>query len=85
MSKKEKTLDGDKDKVLSEISNKLDTIIRLLGHQVSSQHETLETKASVLNSIGLTSGEIAKVCGTTPGTISVRLAEAKKKRKTGKK
>lgn len=60
---------------------KLDTIIKLLGHQVAVSHETLETKAVVLNSLGLQPSDIATICGTTPGTISVRLAEAKKRGK----
>jgi DNA-directed RNA polymerase specialized sigma24 family protein len=61
------------------ILEKLDTLIKLLGHQVAASHETIETKAVVLSSLGLQSADIAKICGTTPGTISVRLAEAKKK------
>jgi CRP-like cAMP-binding protein len=63
------------------ILEKLDTLIKLLGHQVAVSHETLETKAVVLSSLGLQPAEIANICGTTPGTISVRLAEAKKKGK----
>ena len=63
------------------ILEKLDTVIKLLGHQVAASHETLETKAVVLNTLGLQPADIAVICGTTPGTISVRLAEAKKKGK----
>lgn len=63
------------------ILEKLDTLIKLLGHQVAVRHETLGTKAVVLSSLGLQTADIAKICGTTPGTVSVRLAEAKKKGK----
>ena len=85
MSKKTKKTGTGDSQVFDELSNKLDTIIRLLGHQVSMQHETMETKATVLSSMGLTPVEIAKICGTTAGTVSVRLAEAKKKKKKRKK
>jgi len=63
------------------ILEKLDTLINLFGHQVAACHETLESKAVVLSSLGLQPTDIAKICCTTPGTISVRLAEAKKKAK----
>jgi DNA-directed RNA polymerase specialized sigma24 family protein len=64
------------------LHEKLDMIIRLLAHQVATQHETIETKAFALNSLGLQPAEIAHVCGTTAGTISVKLAHARKKAKT---
>lgn len=64
-----------------QILERLDTLIRLLGHQVAMGHETLEPKTLTLNSLGLAPAEIARICGTTPGTIRVRLAEAKKKGK----
>ena len=63
------------------ILEKLDTLIKLLGHQVAVSHETLEAKAVVLSSVGIQPADIAKICGTTTGTIRVRLAEAKKKGK----
>lgn len=71
----------------NQIVEKLDMIVRLLAHQVATQHETLESKAVALNSAGLKSAEIARVCGTTTATISVRLTEAKNrsKRQTMKK
>jgi hypothetical protein len=84
MAKKTKKANADKNPI-DDLGKKLDTIIRLLGHQVSMQHETLETKATVLSSTGLTPTEIASICGTTAGTVSVRLAEAKKKKTKRKK
>lgn len=69
-----------------ELLTTLDTVKRLLAHQVAQAHETLETKAAVLATLGLKPKEIAVICGTTPGTVSVRLAEAKRKsRKKGGK
>lgn len=75
------------DGIEQQILERLDILIRLLGHQVAMGHETLETKALTLSTAGLTPAEIAKICGTTPGTVSVRLTEAKRKgqRKTKKK
>lgn len=69
------------EKLVQEMMTTLDTIKYLLAHQVSQAHETLETKAIVLSSLGLKPKEIATICGTTPATISVRLAEAKRKSK----
>ena len=69
------------EKLAQEMMATLNTIKFLLAHQVSQAHETLETKANVLSSLGLKAKEIATICNTTPGSISVRLAEAKRKSK----
>jgi hypothetical protein len=63
----------------NQVVEKLDIAIRLLAHNVAMQHETLESKAVALTAAGLKPAEIAKICGTTPLTISVRLAEAKRR------
>jgi hypothetical protein len=63
-----------------KIVERLDMVIRLLAHQISVQHQTIEAKAVALNSLGLKPVEIALVCGTTAATINSRLTEAKKKR-----
>ena len=76
---------GETEGVAVELVDKLDLLIRLVAHQVALQHETLESKAVVLSSLGLKPSDIAKICGSTPGTISVRLAEAKKKDRKKKK
>lgn len=75
-------MDDDK---TSELLSKLEVITNLLAHLVAQEHETLETKSIVLASAGLKPKEIALVCGTTAGTVSVRLAEAKKKLKKKRK
>lgn len=74
-----------KEQVWSELSDKLDTITRLLSYLVAIEHDTLEKRAMALSSLGLQPSEIARICGTTPNTISVRLAEAKKRAKKKKK
>ncbi len=63
------------------VGEKLDVVARLLAYLVAAQHENLEQRAVALNSLGLSAAEIARVCNTTRNTISVRLAEAKKKPK----
>lgn len=70
------------DATTAAIFARLDTIIRLLAHQVAQGHDTLETKAIALASAGLRPKEIATICGTTAGSVSVRLANSKRKRRT---
>ena len=59
-------------------SDKQDIVIRLLAYLVAAQHHKLTDKAVTLRSLGLSPVEIARVCATTPKTVSVRLAEAKR-------
>ena len=63
----------------NQVLEKLDIIVLLLGHIAATEQETLKSKALLLKSIGLKNPEIAKICGTTSKTISVRLAEARRK------
>jgi DNA-directed RNA polymerase specialized sigma24 family protein len=62
-----------------ELTEKLDLVVRLLACLVAAEHDNLQDRAVALTSLGLSPKEIARVCNTTPNTISVRLAEAKKK------
>lgn len=62
-----------------EIGEKLDLVTRLLAYLVAAEHDNLKDRAVALSALGLAPAEIACVCNTTPNTISVRLAEAKKK------
>ena len=73
------------EKMMKELNATLDTIKSLLAHLVAQAHETLEIKAAVLSSAGLKAKEIATVCGSTPKSISVRLAEAKRKTNKSKR
>jgi DNA-directed RNA polymerase specialized sigma24 family protein len=70
---------NENEQVGAALLERVDMLIRLVAHQVALAHETLEMKAVVLSSLGLKPADIAKICGTTAGTVSVRLAEAKKK------
>jgi DNA-directed RNA polymerase specialized sigma24 family protein len=63
------------------VAAKLDLVARLLAYLVATQHDSLKKRAVALNSLGLSVPEIARVCNTTPNTVSVRLAEARKKPK----
>lgn len=62
-----------------EMAEKLDLVVRLLSYLVAAEHDNLQGRAVTLSSLGLSPKEIARVCNTTPNTISVRLVEAKKK------
>jgi DNA-binding CsgD family transcriptional regulator len=70
---------ADKDVEKDELTEKLDLVVRLLAYLVAAEHDNLQDRAVALTSLGLSPKEIARVCDTTPNTISVRLAEAKKK------
>lgn len=64
-----------------EMAEKLDLLVRLLAYLVAAEHDNLQGRAVTLSSLGLSPKEIARVCNTTPNTVSVRLVEAKKKRR----
>jgi hypothetical protein len=49
-----------------ELVDRLDLLTRLVAHQVALQHETLESKAVILNSLGLKPADIAKIWGSSP-------------------
>lgn len=74
---------------LSEISSHLASIsksfaviaMRLSPTKPSSAAE----RAKFLSGLGLETGDIAKILGTTPGTVSVRLSEAKNSGKRRKR
>ncbi len=65
-----------------EAVEKLDLMVRLLAYLVAAEHDNLQDRAVTLTSLGLSPKEIARVCNTTPNTVSVRLVEAKKKVRT---
>lgn len=65
--------------IWEHVDEKLDLVARLLAYLVAAQHDNLEQRAVALSALGLSAAEIARVCNTTRNTISVRLAEAKKK------
>lgn len=67
------------DEILSEISKKIDHLVLL---SAANSIKGLKPNDSILllGEIGLDRNLIARIVGTTPATVSVRLSEAKAKR-----
>lgn len=63
------------------LEQKLEILIRLVAMELADHREVLGEKAVLLRRAGIGPKEIAAICGTTPKTISVALAQAKKKGK----
>jgi len=61
------------------LENKLDVLIRLLGMGIGTDLSLAE-RAPLLQRAGLDRGAIAAICGASVEAISVRLAEAKRKK-----
>lgn len=67
------------DKQFEILSKKLDTIITLLALDKEKLNEKTKSDAILyLNELGLDNSTIALVTGSTPGTVAVRISEAKK-------
>lgn len=67
------------DKQFEILSKKLDSIITLLGLDRTKINEKTKSDAIIyLNELGLDNSTIALVTGSTPGTVAVRISEAKK-------
>ncbi len=64
--------------VLDSIDRKLSILINLIAYQVA-QGKTVAEGAPILKRLGLRPIEIAEMFGSSSKSISVRLAEAKKK------
>jgi hypothetical protein len=62
-----------------KLNNRLDTLIRLLGMTVGVGLSTAE-RAPMLQRAGLDRNAIADICDASVDAISVRLAEAKRKK-----
>jgi len=65
----------------AEISRKLDVLIMLTAYQ-TVEKKNLTEGAPLLRRLGLTASEIAGIYDSTANTVNVRLAEARKKKKT---
>ena len=68
------------DEILKEMSNKLDILIKLIASETIEGDESKTDSILKLGTLGLDRNLIAEIVGTTTGTVSTRLAEAKKKR-----
>ena len=69
------------EEILERIDTKLDTIIRLLASR-SIEGKGKTEAILTLGALGLDMNLIAEIVGTTPGTVGVRLSEARKKSKS---
>lgn len=69
------------EEILERIDTKLDIIIRLLGSKAIEGKGKTEAILT-LGALGLDTNLIAEIVGTTPGAVSVRLSEARKKSKS---
>jgi hypothetical protein len=72
------------DEHLERLENKLDTLIRLLGMSTGVGLSTAE-RAPMLQRAGMDRASIAAVCDASVEAISVRLAEAKRKKSSKKR
>jgi len=71
--------------LLSEISGKLDKILKLLAIDVVKECSIEQEKIELLDSLGFRPIEIAKFLGKSPDNVSVQLGNIrKKKEKTSK-
>jgi hypothetical protein len=74
-------LQMSKEIILEEINHKMDALLRLIAYQ-TVEKKTLSEGAPLLRRLGFTPSEIAAIYDSTANTVNVRLAEAKKKRKS---
>jgi hypothetical protein len=66
------------------IESQLDVLIRLVALVVAPDNLSLKDRALRLQRAGLSSAEIAPLCGSTSHIVSVILSAAKKSRKSAK-
>ena len=68
------------ERILKEMNRNLEIVIKLLAYQIVEKM-TLTQGAPLLRRLGLYAPEIAAVYESTPQSINVRIAEAKRKKK----
>lgn len=68
------------EKLLSQLIDKLDLLIKVISIQVSAEKSTTE-RARLLKMAGLDNRTIADVLNTSPGTISVLTANLRRQRR----
>jgi|GEM_PF-634294 len=71
---------GKRDPQLSEISGKLDTLIRLSALSLVKGIKTQKDQIALLSDAGFQPKEIADILGTTSNTVSVTLSAIRKER-----
>lgn len=70
------------DKLLTEISGKLDKILRLLAIDTVKGLDKEQDKISLLDELGFRQSEIARLLNKSPENVSVQLSIIRKKRKS---
>jgi DNA-directed RNA polymerase specialized sigma24 family protein len=75
----------DMEKVLNEISGKMDIVVRLLALNLVRDMKVQKKQIIALKSFGFGPPEIADILETTPNTVYVVLSRARKKKKSNKK
>jgi hypothetical protein len=70
------------DKLLDELSNKIDKILRLLAIIAVKEIETEQDKIGLLDSLGFRATEIAKLLNKSPENVSVQLGIIRKKKES---
>ena len=70
--------------LLKRLDERLDVLTTVMAAQIGPDLP-LTARVPLLSRLGLDRGQIAKVCGTTPEVVSVRLAESRRKKKQGTK
>lgn len=68
------------DKLIANISNKLDTLIRLSALNLINNITLQREKISILDEAGFTPKQIAEIVGTSSATVSQTLYEIRKER-----
>lgn len=72
------------EEILWSIDKKLDTVVKLLaGNCIQGKNKT--DAIITLGDLGVDTDIIAQIVKTTPGTVSARLSEHRKKGETGAK
>ena len=65
-------------KSYEELKGLMSVVARLLAYDLTKDIETQKDRILLLNRLGLSRGEIAKVLDTTTNNVSVTISEAKK-------
>lgn len=68
-------------KASSSEENELSRLLTVMGYIAVKDSNSISEKVSILEMLGFTNKEMAKICGTTDGTIKVQKVLNKKAKK----
>ena len=66
-----------------DVDETLPSLALVFGYIAIKDLERLEDRVRVLSQLGYGNQDIARICGTTPGTVAVMKAGLKRKRSRG--